>query len=211
MSKKIFLLIILLILVSCSSYRTGSLLQTYTYDYKISYPRTWTMFIGSTDASMYQIDEVDGGGSLNTIAFINKMENKEISVFSVPKNKYEKHIIQKITARIEIFLLDENGKLYKNWINDLKSEKVNFVYMIEDFSNPNNVKLNIPYKIFNKLYVENSNNDKRSLIELFVNIGDGKIIVFTFNNEDIEGDKNKVEKEIYKIINSLRRYKRVNE
>lgn len=190
--KKIFLIILLFILLfilsSCvSKYKTSSLFKSNNYEYMITYPvkqpNEWFLFYGSTDATIY---ETSHGALLETIAIIIKQSP---STFGT----------------IEIFLLDKNGKLYKEWINNLKNGKVDFVYKIEDFSNSQYNKLNIPYNTFSELYKNNVN--KKSLIELFVDIGEDKILVFTFNNKN----NKKLEKEIYNTINSLKRYKRINE
>ncbi|GMO63813.1 MAG: hypothetical protein Ta2D_10660 [Rickettsiales bacterium] len=53
---------------------------------------------------------------------------------------------------------------------------------------------------FKKMY--NDNSDKKGLIEIFVDIGENKVVIFTFNNEK------EIEKELYEIINSLHRYDR---
>lgn len=173
--KKVFLIIILFILTSCSFYNTGILVKTNQYNYKITYPKKIDMFIGSMDSTRYELE----------------------------KDKYDTNFLDTIAiiGSIEIFLLDEDGKVYTIWIKDLKTGKLDFPYIIEDFSNTNIKKLNIPYSTFKKLYKENI--DKKSLIEIFVNIGENKILVFTFNNKN----NKKLEKEIYKIINSLTREK----
>ncbi len=173
--KKIFLIVLLLFFNSCGFYETVILFKTDKYNYKIKYPKNLNIFIGSMDSTRYELDEnIYDNNFLDTIAIINN---------------------------IEIFLLDKNSILYKTWISDLKSGKVNFVYRIENFSNLKCKKLNISYGIFEELYKENIN--KNSLIELFIDVGENKILVFTFDNKN----NKKLEKEIYKIINSLTREK----
>ena len=120
--------------------------------------------------------------SLNTIAFINKIENKKSNIFNISKGKYEKYTTQEIIGKIEIFLLDKDSKLYNIWINDLKNNKVDFAYKMEDFSNLKYNKLNISYNIIKELYKENIT--KNNLIKLFIDIGENKVLIFTFNNKN---------------------------
>lgn len=120
--------------------------------------------------------------SLNTIAFINKIENKKSNIFNISKGKYEKYTTQEIIGKIEIFLLDKDSKLYNIWINDLKNNKVDFAYKMEDFSNLKYNKLNISYNIIEELYKENIT--KNNLIKLFIDIGENKVLIFTFNNKN---------------------------
>ena len=115
--------------------------------------------------------------SLNTIAFINKIENKKSNIFNISKGKYEKYTTQEIIGKIEIFLLDKDSKLYNIWINDLKNNKVDFAYKMEDFSNLKYNKLNISYNIIKELYKENIT--KNNLIKLFIDIGENKVLIFT--------------------------------
>ena len=182
--KKVLVLIILFVLSSCiTKYETDVIFTYKKYNYTITYPvskhNEWVLFYGATDATIYKLED---GDILHTIAILTRQ----------PLN---------LSGSIEIFLLDEDGKVYTIWIKDLKTGKLDFPYIIEDFSNTNIKKLNIPYSTFKKLYKENI--DKKSLIEIFVNIGENKILVFTFNNKN----NKKLEKEIYKIITSLTREK----
>ncbi|GMO63820.1 MAG: hypothetical protein Ta2D_10670 [Rickettsiales bacterium] len=142
--KKIFIILVLVVLASCMpKYLTSTLLHTEQYEYKISYPQQWSIFYGSTDASRYQLDK----GFLDTIAIINKYEYAEKTIFNVNKKK-DKFIIQDIIGKIEVFLLNKDSKLYKNWTKNLISGKLDFVFMIEDFSDQNDKKLNISYSVF---------------------------------------------------------------
>lgn len=152
------------------------------FEYRIKYPNTWFMFNGATDANIYQINNNKNMESLNTIVFINKIENKKSNIFNISKGKYEKYTTQEIIGKIEIFLLDKDSKLYNIWINDLKNNKVDFAYKMEDFSNLKYNKLNISYNIIEELYKENIT--KNNLIKLFIDIGENKVLIFTFNNKN---------------------------
>ena len=187
--KKYFLVVLVVFLTSCiSKYETNTLFEDGGYKYNITYPvsknNKWNLFYGSTDATMYKLDD---GNILHTTAILTRQSLNP-------------------SCSIEAFLLDKNGKIYESWIKELKSGELDIPYNIENFSDLKYNKLNISRDIFEKLYEKNMNKkniNKDNLMEIFVDLGKNRILLFVFDNEN----NKKLEKEIYKIIASLTREK----
>lgn len=208
-TKNIFIVLILIALSSCANkyegtkYTTSVLLKTEKYEYKISYPKDWVFFVGSTDASMLNLSD---GNFLHAIAVITKQYPKNVA-------RDKKGIItgKAISGTIQIFVLDKNNITHQDLLKLIKDNPD--IWSVK-FLNEKNHKAFISLEnIYNQL-----NNDKNNYGDLNVifDIGENKFIIFSFHgssysrnysyNDYTKNDKNKLGKEFYKIINSLHRY-----
>lgn len=190
MNKKIILIVLMFVLISCSTnykepkYKTSALFKTEKYEYKISYPKDWVFFKGAVENPRFYRGKNSKGERefLETTAVISKT-----------------YSYNEANTLIRVFILDKNtdNKMYQSALKNTWF----YPLVTKDFSNPKDEKLYIPYDALDKWYL----TTRHSSIEIYVEIGENKVIMFYFKNDEDVVNKEQLGKEFYNIINSLQR------